>query len=54
MNHYKVKFSYENAPSIEVVIDSLSCLDTNAKRRKFNDKLLKQNIDVTEVTLLSN
>jgi hypothetical protein len=54
MNHYKVKFSYENAPSIEVVIDSLSCLDTNAKRRKFNDKLLKQNPNVSEVTLLSN
>jgi hypothetical protein len=47
--NYKVKFSYEDTVSEELIITSS---DSNQKR--LLNRLLKSNPDVTEITILSS
>ena len=47
--NYKVRFSYEDTVSEEVIINSS---DSNQKR--LLNRLLKANPDVTEITILSS
>jgi hypothetical protein len=53
MNRYTFRFSYEDKASEEVVINSAIVLDTNYRRKRLFNHLLKQNPTVTEITLLS-
>ena len=47
-----VRFSYENRVSEEVPIHTSMDLTKNSNRRKLLNRLIKQNQNITEVTLL--
>ena len=47
-----VRFSYENRVSEEVPIHTSMDLTKNSNRKKLLNRLIKQNPNITEVTLL--
>lgn len=47
-----VRFSYENRVSEEVPIHTSMDLTKNSNRKKLLNRLIKQNQNITEVTLL--